>query len=93
MAKSKKKRINPRRLPVSKADIDKAKATAIDIAVTRAWALFFLALGDVFGFGKTRMMRLWKRINEYSEDVVSGELDVEEVIQVLNDEYGIHLVD
>lgn len=87
------KKTNPRRRPASRADVEKAKRMAIDIAVTRAWALFFLALGDTYGFGKKRMTKLWQKVEELSRDVISGDLDIDEVIKVLHDEYGIKLED
>ena len=47
----KKKRVNPHRRPATLADVQKAKKTAQNEAVTTAWAIFFSALRDKEGFG------------------------------------------
>ena len=92
MPKAKKKKVNPNRQPASQADVEKAKHEATDKAVTYAWALFFLSLRDVYGFGPERLKRLWNHICSRAEDVQRGTLDLEDCLKTLEDECGLRLV-
>ena len=56
MAKGKAKKVNPRRKPVSEADLNRAKATASDQAVKLAIAIFLTVLKDDFDFDNDQLV-------------------------------------
>lgn len=62
-----KKKVNPRRVPASKADVQKAKKQATSEAVEIAFAILLSALRDKEGFGYTRLRRVWSEV-EYIAD-------------------------
>lgn len=86
-----RKKINPRRKPATQADVEKAKADAVEQSVTYAWAIMFTALRDKFGWGGVRLRRLWDRVNSLSESVSEGYIKVDDLVRTLRDEAGIVL--
>lgn len=46
-------------------------------------------LREKFGFGKVRLTRFWNEVDSLSEDVIKGEVKIEEIEEVLLNEYGI----
>lgn len=85
------KKTNPRRRPVSQADVNKAKKIAQSKAVTWAWAIIFTALRDKEGFGKTRLRRVWDEVNNISESITKGYININDLIHTLDVEAGIVL--
>lgn len=93
---AKSKKVNPRRRPVTQADIQKMSRKvegAKNEAIHTAWALFMLALGDLEGFDNARMTRVWNRACDYADDMKKGKLTLETVEQTLLDEYRVRLTD
>lgn len=86
-----KKRVNPRRRPVSAADVEKAKRSATQQAVEVAWAIMFTALRDKEGWGKVRLRRLWNEVEYLSESIRDGYVSAKDLMQALEDEAGIFL--
>lgn len=85
------KKVNPRRRPATQADVNKAKRQAKEEAVTFAWAIMFNALRDSFGFGPSRLRKLWGKVNSISDSISEGYIDIQDLIDVLKDEAGIEL--
>ena len=92
MPKKKTKKVNPHRRPATQADVDKAKEWARDRAVSATTAIVMFVLREKFGFGKKRLTRFWDEVNSLSEDVISGAVKVEEIEEVLLNEYEINLM-
>lgn len=86
-----RKKINPRRKPATQADVEKAKADAVEQSVTYAWAIMFRAIRDEFGFGKIRLRRLWDKVNYISDSIEKGYININDVIKSLKDEDEIVL--
>lgn len=86
----KKKKVNPRRIPATKADVEKAKRQTQDIAITSAWAIFFSVLRDKEGFGYKRLRRVWDGVNYLSDSIGKGYVDIDDLVNELK-EYGITL--
>ena len=86
-----KNKINPRRRPVSKADVDKAKKEAQNKAVNVAWAIFFTVMRDKEGYGIKRLKRIWREVNELSDSISQGYVNVKDLMQTLDEEAGIIL--
>ena len=85
------KKLNPRRRPASQADVKKAADKAKNDAVAAACAIFMFVMREKFGWGVTRLTRLWNEINSLAVQVSKGEVKVEEIEAVLRDEYGIEV--
>ena len=48
---AKKKKVNPRNIPATQADVNRAKKLASDLAVQSCWAIMFTAMRDKYGWG------------------------------------------
>ena len=86
-----KNKLNPRRRPVSKADVDRAKRDAQGKAVNIAWAIFFTVMADKEGYGKKRLKRIWNEVNNLSDSISEGYVNVNDLIRTLDEEMGIVL--
>ena len=89
MPHAQKKKINPRRRPVTQADLDKAKKWARDEAIETIGVITMFTLRDVFGFGEKRLRRFWNAFLSLCEDVASGQVPIEDIKGALKDEYNI----
>ena len=89
MAKPKRK--NPCRIPLSAADLHKAKVKATNDAITQVWALFLTVMRDKEGYGKTRLNRVWGEVNYLADSVTEGRVSFEDLIKTIEDEAGIRL--
>ncbi len=87
-----KKKTNPRKRPATHADIQKAKKEATSEAISFAWAILFTALHDKEGWGKVRLQRLWKEIEELSDSIAKGYVSVTDLKHTLKEEMGVELV-
>lgn len=84
-----KKKINPRRRPLSEADVVKIQ----DNAVHLAFAIFLNVLKDKFSFSNDDIVRAWYEADKLSEEVLKdGLVKLKDLIDVLRDEYHIDLV-
>lgn len=91
MAKHKKKRTNPRSQPVNQADLKRAKAEAVSEAVEFAWAILFNVLCDKEGYHGKDLQRVWNEVNELSEAVAQGYVNIADLKHVLRTEQGADL--
>ncbi len=80
---------NPRLIPATRADIIKAKKEAQSQAINYAWAIFFTVLRDKESFNKTRLARVWREINELSDSIAKGYVNVQDLIHALKVEENI----
>ena len=88
MAK-KKKRVANR--PATMADVEKAKRNAQNKAISITWAIFFSVMRDKEGWGKVRLQRLWKEIEDLSDSIAQGYVSVNDLMKTLSEEAGINL--
>ena len=93
MSKKRKKKVNPRRVPATKADVAKAKRDGTSDACKVAWAIIFSALRDKHGWGKVRLARLWNDVENLSDSIDKGHVNLADLIKTLEDEAGIFLTD
>jgi len=91
LSKGKKKHTPARNIPVSKADVERAKKQAADDAVRLAMVIFPSVLLDKEGYDKDRLSRCWKHIEERSSAIAEGRASVNDWQKILRDEYGITL--
>lgn len=83
-----KRKTNPRRVPASKADVEKAKKKATNDASKVVCAIFFMALRDKEGWGMVRLKRLWEEVNYISDSISRGYINANDILTEL-EEYGI----
>lgn len=88
-----KNRVNPRKKPVSQADINRAVAKAQDDAITTAIAIMLTVLCDKEGADAEIMARVWNEINELSDSVARGYVNIHDLVKTLEDEYSIYITD
>lgn len=86
-----KKKTNPRNRPASQADIIKAKKQAQTQAMNITWAIFFSVMRDKEGYGKKRLRRIWNEVNELSDSIAKGYINVKDLMRALDEEAGILL--
>lgn len=88
---AKKKRVNPNRIPVTltKADLDHVVADVYYEATTSAIAIMFTALLDKHGWTPEMLQQLWAEVNKLSEEVIEGRIKVDDLKQVLSEEYSV----
>ena len=87
--KKDKRRVNPHRIPVSKASVKKLQGAITSDAINLAMALFLTTLCDKFGYDSDSLQDVWKEVNALSDGVVKGYVNVNDLLRVLDEEYGI----
>lgn len=85
-----KKKVNPRKIPATQADVHKAKKEAENEAIRIAWAIMFTCLRDKEGWGMVRLRRLWGEIENLSDSIVKGYVTITDLMTVLEED-GIML--
>ena len=88
----KNKKTNPRRRPATWADVERAKKEAQAEAVKLAWSILFYALTDKEGMTVEELQRIWDKVNDISDSVAQGYVNVADLRNVLREEYGINIV-
>lgn len=92
MSKKKKKRVNPHRQPVTKADVKRAKNEAEDAALRAAWSIFFTVLRDKEGYDLDGLQRVWGHVEYLSESISEGRCTVADLREILKIEEGVRLM-
>lgn len=83
----KSKKVNPRKRPLSEADVPKIRDEAIHLA----FAIFLTVLKDNFGFDNDQIIYAWERADKLSEEAKDGRIKLWDLVGVLRDEYNIDL--
>lgn len=86
------KRVNPRRRPANMADVERAKTQAQQEAVRVAWSIFMTVLYDKEHAEIGDVQRVWQEVNELSDSVAKGYVNVDDLCDTLKHEYDIKLV-
>ena len=84
---AKKPRVNPNRIPVSQADINRARQDNISIA----WAIIFTVLVDKEGFTPDDIARVWQETEDLADSLVKGYVNINDLQRTLEEEYNIQL--
>lgn len=90
---AKKKRVNPKRRPVTMADVKRAKNEAEDAALRAAWSIFFTVLRDKRGFTLDDLRETWKAVEDLSDSIAKGYCTITDLRHILGEEEGIALED
>lgn len=70
---------------------EKSSGQAIKFTVEKVCSCFALALRDVCGFGQKRICRVLECVNDYMSKVDSGEMRIDEIVQMLEEETGLSI--
>lgn len=87
----KKKKVNPRRRPVSQADVTKARKDTVNDALKLSIAIFFTVMVDKHGYTAEELKPIWHEVNDLSDGVSKGYVNLDDLQQTLKDEYDIEL--
>ena len=84
---SKTKKINPRRRPISEADLYKAQDTACHLAL----AIFLTVMKDKMLCDNDQIVMAWKEFDKLSEEIKEGRVNLKDLVTTLDEEYNISL--
>lgn len=84
----KKKKINPRNIPATQEDVDRAWMRGVHDGVRNSSAIFLTVLCDKFN-GGAYIKDVWAAIEKLSTEVAEHRVSVKDLEKVLDDEYGI----
>lgn len=87
MKKSTSKKVNPRRRPLSEADVPKIRDEAIHLA----FAIFLTVLKDDMNFDNGQIVFAWERADKLSKSAADGYVNLWDLVSVLKEEYGVML--
>ena len=85
------KKINPRKRPATQADVAKAKKQATDDAISLAMTIFLTVLKDKDGFSNEELQDTWKNVENLSDSIKDGYVNVYDLRIVLREEYEIYV--
>jgi hypothetical protein len=83
-------RTNPRKRPATQADVNRARAEAVNEAVRMASAIILTVLCDKFN-GADHIGDVWTEVCKLSEEIKERRVSVSDLITVLTEEYGIEV--
>lgn len=86
-----KKKVNPKRRPATAADIKKAKDLAQGFAISAMWTIFFTVLRDKEGYEEEGLRRVWEAMEDLSDSIAKGYVDLNDLRHTLKVEAGIEL--
>jgi hypothetical protein len=86
-----KKKVNPKKKPVTQAEVIKAKKDAQNKAIDYAWAIFFTVMVDKEGYGRKRLNRIWNEVSDLCDSISKGYVSVKDLMKTLENEMGIVL--
>ena len=84
------KKVNPRKIPRSQEDVDRAWEKGVLDGVSNACAIFLTVLLDKFD-GSTYIKDVWEEINKLSEEVKERRVSVADLRKVLLEEYDVRV--
>lgn len=86
-----KKKPNPRRIPATKADVEKAKKESADTAAAYAMAIIFTALTDKMGMDYEFVHQVYEHAIYVADSVSRKYVTIPQLIHTLREEYGIDI--
>ena len=86
-----RKKINPRRRPLTEADIKRAKGSAMSEAMKRTIYLMIYILLDKHEASKEDLKQFAEEINYYADSIREGRITWKDLEHVVREEYEIEL--
>ena len=84
------KKVNPRKIPRTQEDVDRAREQGILDGVANACAIMMTVLLDKFN-GADHIVQIWEEVNKLSEEVKERRVSIADLRRVLLDEYGVNV--
>ena len=84
-------KVNPRRRPVTMADVNRAVQRATNDALTASSCLFLSVLCDKEGADAEIIQRVWNEMQELSQSIIDGYVSVADLKDTLRKEYGVDI--
>ena len=85
------KTVNPKRRPATQADVDKAYQKGTKDGCNLAMAIFLTVIVDKFN-GQEWVPDIWKECAKLSEEIKEHRINLFDLVDVLEEEYGIEFV-
>ena len=73
------------------ADVKKASKKAQSEAISYAFAIFFTVLLDKENADMEQLQRIWREVNDLSDSIARGYVNVSDLLYTLKTEHGIEL--
>jgi len=83
-------KVNPRKIPRTQADVDKAWDDGVLAGVNNATAIFLTVCADKFGM-EDQMIPLWNEINKLSQSVLERRVSIPDLKRTLLEDYNINV--
>ena len=83
-------KVNPRKIPRTQADCDRAWERGVLDGVSNATAMFLTVIVDKFD-GADHVMSVWNEINKLSAEVKERRASVADLKNTLKEEYQIYV--
>lgn len=84
------RKVNPRNVPRTQADVDRAWEKGVLDGVHYASAMFMNVLLDKFD-AMDHIRDVWREMTKLSEEVKEGRVKIPEITRMLKEEYDIEL--
>ena len=84
-------KVNPRRRPVTMADVNRAVEQATNDALTASAAIFLTVLCDKESADAEIIQRVWQEMQELSQSIIDGYVSVADLKDTLRKEYGVDI--
>lgn len=84
------KKVNPKKIPATQADVDRAWKKGVLDGVGNASAIFLTVMVDKFN-GADYVRDVWIEINKLSEEIAERRVSIADLRRVLLDEYGVQV--
>ena len=84
------KTVNPKRRPATQADVDRAYAKGTKDGCNLAMAIFLTVIVDKFN-GQEWVPDIWKECAKLSQEIKEHRVNLFDLVNVLEEEYGIEL--
>ena len=82
---------NPRRIPRTQADCDKAYKRGQTETIEFACAVACISLHDVFSPSGEQMQKFNQKFNQTISAILNGEIKYADIVNALKEEYGLEM--
>ena len=83
------KKPNPRKIPRTQADVDKARKLGQSQGIELAMTIFFTAVLDKGHLPTEEIPKLWESVLYVSKSIIDGYVNIYENKRMLEEEYGV----
>lgn len=80
-----KKKTNPRRIPATQADVERARINGVEMGLR----LFIWALIDKHGVSTERIQQLTEDVNDAADSIAKGYIKWSDIEKMLSEDYDV----